>query len=88
MQLSRGNHVRSWANSSSDVKPTKEYYFDSRGDGDKLAFRCVYRMDMDRYNIAVFVNMIVDVEIDRGEWGNTEFFDSRSCLGSTSLLEK
>ncbi|WOG92273.1 hypothetical protein DCAR_0311536 [Daucus carota subsp. sativus] len=36
---------KAWANSSSD----KDYFFDSRGDRDNLAFGCIYRMDVARY---------------------------------------
>lgn len=31
---------KAWANSSSD----KDYFFDSRGDRDNLAFGCIYRL--------------------------------------------
>ncbi|KAL9241950.1 hypothetical protein vseg_016001 [Gypsophila vaccaria] len=44
---SRKSGVHAWANS--EVKPSKDYYFDSRGDPDNLAFGCLYRMDIVRY---------------------------------------
>lgn len=43
---SRKPDVRSWmksTNISSSSSTTKEYYFDSRGDRDNLAFGCIYR---------------------------------------------
>ncbi|KAK9278602.1 hypothetical protein L1049_028175 [Liquidambar formosana] len=46
---SRKPGVRSWA--TSDSKPSKDYYFDSRGDRDNLAFGCLYRMDVARYKL-------------------------------------
>ncbi|XP_059641938.1 uncharacterized protein LOC132283914 isoform X2 [Cornus florida] len=48
---SRKPDVQFWSTSSSDVKPTKEYYFDSRGDRDNLAFGSLYRMDVARYKL-------------------------------------
>ncbi|KAL2930512.1 Protein NRDE2-like protein [Bienertia sinuspersici] len=45
----RKSGVRAWANS--DTKPNKDYYFDSRGDPDNLAFGCLYRMDIGRYKL-------------------------------------
>ncbi|XP_047151586.1 nuclear exosome regulator NRDE2 isoform X2 [Vigna umbellata] len=44
---SRKSRVRVWADSESNV--TKDYYFDSHGDRDNLAFGCIYRMDVARY---------------------------------------
>lgn len=38
---SRKSDVRSWAGSA--FKPAKDYYFDSRGDRDNLAFGSIYR---------------------------------------------
>lgn len=38
---SRKSRVRTWADS--ETKTTKDYYFDSRGDRDNLAFGCIYR---------------------------------------------
>ena len=37
----RKSVVRAWA--GSETKPSKDYYFDSRGDLDNLAFGCLYR---------------------------------------------
>ncbi|XP_021861739.1 uncharacterized protein [Spinacia oleracea] len=45
----RKSGVRAWANS--DSKPSKDYYSDSRGDRDNLAFGCLYRMDIGRYKL-------------------------------------
>ncbi|XP_057247349.1 uncharacterized protein LOC104901371 isoform X6 [Beta vulgaris subsp. vulgaris] len=45
----RKSGVRAWA--SSDTKLSKDYYFDSRGDPDNLAFGCLYRMDVGRYKL-------------------------------------
>ncbi|KAL9324380.1 hypothetical protein ACSQ67_009237 [Phaseolus vulgaris] len=44
---SRKSRVRVWADSDNNV--TKDYYFDSNGDRDNLAFGCIYRMDVARY---------------------------------------
>ncbi|KAF7822056.1 protein NRDE2-like protein isoform X1 [Senna tora] len=44
---SRKSRVRTWADS--ETKTTKDYYFDSHGDRDNLAFGCIYRMDIARY---------------------------------------
>ncbi|KAL5545147.1 hypothetical protein UlMin_008931 [Ulmus minor] len=44
---SRRSNVRAWADS--DRKPSKEYFFDSRGDRDNLVFGSLYRMDVARY---------------------------------------
>ncbi|KAK6925447.1 siRNA-mediated silencing protein NRDE-2 [Dillenia turbinata] len=46
---SRKSGVWAWANS--DTKPDKDYYFDSRGDRDNLAFGSLYRMDLARYKL-------------------------------------
>ncbi|PKI53451.1 hypothetical protein CRG98_026141, partial [Punica granatum] len=43
----RKSGVRAWA--GPDFKPAKEYYFDSHGDRDNLAFGSLYRMDVARY---------------------------------------
>ncbi|KAK9707010.1 hypothetical protein RND81_07G167200 [Saponaria officinalis] len=43
----RKSGVHVWANS--EIKPSKDYYFDSKGDPDNLAFGCLYRMDIVRY---------------------------------------
>lgn len=37
----RKSDVRAWA--GSETKPSKDYYFDSRGDPDNLAFGCLYK---------------------------------------------
>ncbi|XP_074269561.1 uncharacterized protein LOC141592695 isoform X2 [Silene latifolia] len=45
---SRKSGVRAW--DDSQIKPsTKDYYFDSKGDPDNLAFGCLYRMDIVQY---------------------------------------
>ncbi|KAM3381481.1 nuclear exosome regulator NRDE2 isoform X1 [Capsicum galapagoense] len=46
---SRKPDVRTWANSA--AASDKEYYFDSRGDRDNLAFGSIYRMDVARYKL-------------------------------------
>ncbi|OVA16559.1 RNA-processing protein [Macleaya cordata] len=46
---SRKSGVPIWA--GSDIKPSKDYYFDSRGDLDNLAFGSLYRMDVARYKL-------------------------------------
>ncbi|XP_056168937.1 uncharacterized protein LOC115676257 isoform X2 [Syzygium oleosum] len=46
---SRKSDVRAWAGSA--LKPAKDYYFDSRGDRDNLAFGSIYRMDVARHKI-------------------------------------
>ncbi|XP_042501686.1 nuclear exosome regulator NRDE2 [Macadamia integrifolia] len=46
---SRKSAVHAWA--GSDTKPAKDYYFDSRGDRDNLAFGSLYRMDVARYKL-------------------------------------
>ena len=38
---SRKSRVRAWADSDSNI--SKDYYFDSHGDHDNLAFGCIYR---------------------------------------------
>ncbi|KAG6676062.1 hypothetical protein I3842_15G134600 [Carya illinoinensis] len=43
----RKSDVRAWA--GSETNPSKDYYFDSRGDPDNLAFGGLYRMDIARY---------------------------------------
>lgn len=49
---SRKPDIRAWASSTSDTTgSTKEYYFDSKGDRDNLAFGCIYRMDVARYKL-------------------------------------
>ncbi|GFP88473.1 protein nrde2 homolog [Phtheirospermum japonicum] len=47
---SRKPGVQKWTSSSS-ISNEKEYYFDSRGDRDNLAFGCIYRMDVARYKL-------------------------------------
>ncbi|PIN25545.1 hypothetical protein CDL12_01738 [Handroanthus impetiginosus] len=46
---SRKPGVQKWASSSTANE--KDYYFDSRGDRDNLAFGCIYRMDVARYKL-------------------------------------
>ncbi|KAL5995465.1 hypothetical protein ACLOJK_025527 [Asimina triloba] len=46
---SRRSGVRAWVGSG--FKPDKDYYFDSRGDRDNMAFGCLYRMDIARYKL-------------------------------------
>ncbi|GAB2286590.1 hypothetical protein Dimus_020987 [Dionaea muscipula] len=46
---SRKSSVRAW--SSSEAKPCKDYYFDSRPDPDNLAFGSLYRFDVARYKL-------------------------------------
>ncbi|KAL3512463.1 hypothetical protein ACH5RR_025180 [Cinchona calisaya] len=48
---SRKPDVRAWSSSSSSATTNKEYYFDSRGDRDNLAFGSLYRMDVARYKL-------------------------------------
>ncbi|KAK4280619.1 hypothetical protein QN277_012222 [Acacia crassicarpa] len=43
---SRKSRVRTWADETSTVK---EYFVDSHGDPDNLAFGCIYRMDVAKY---------------------------------------
>ncbi|MED6172880.1 hypothetical protein PIB30_054061, partial [Stylosanthes scabra] len=45
---SRKSGVRAWADSESSTA-AKDYYFDSHGDRDNLAFGSIYRMDVARY---------------------------------------
>lgn len=45
----RKPNVSSWANSNEGK--SKEYYFDSHGDRDNLAFGSLYRMDVARYKL-------------------------------------
>ncbi|XP_022923904.1 protein NRDE2 homolog isoform X5 [Cucurbita moschata] len=45
---SRKSDVRAWADAA-DGRPSKDYYFDSNGDRDNLAFGSLYRMDVARY---------------------------------------
>ncbi|GMH12003.1 hypothetical protein Nepgr_013844 [Nepenthes gracilis] len=47
---SRKSSLRAWAGSS-ETKPSKDYYFDSRGDPDNLAFGSLYRIDVARYKL-------------------------------------
>ncbi|GJV96877.1 protein NRDE2 [Tanacetum coccineum] len=47
---SRKRNTDKWANELG-AGATKEYYFDSRGDRDNLAFGSLYRMDVARYKI-------------------------------------
>ncbi|TMW97049.1 hypothetical protein EJD97_006322 [Solanum chilense] len=49
LSASRKPDVRTWA-SSADAN-VKDYYFDSRGDRDNLAFGSIYRMDVARYKL-------------------------------------
>ncbi|KAJ7975310.1 protein NRDE2-like isoform X1 [Quillaja saponaria] len=44
---SRKSRVRAWADAESNA--AKDYYIDSHGDRDNLAFGCIYRMDLARY---------------------------------------
>ncbi|XP_004515233.1 uncharacterized protein [Cicer arietinum] len=44
---SRKSRVRTWVNSEANT--AKDYYFDSHGDRDNLAFGCIYRMDIAQY---------------------------------------
>ncbi|XP_051123213.1 uncharacterized protein LOC127246064 [Andrographis paniculata] len=46
---SRKSGVQKWASSSTSNQ--KEYYFDSRGDPDNMAFGSIYRMDVARYKL-------------------------------------
>eukprot|EP01018_Ginkgo_biloba_P028678 Gb_12287 [translate_table: standard] len=45
----RSSKVKAWADS--EAKMTKDYYFDTRGDRDNLAFGSLYRMDIARYRL-------------------------------------
>ncbi|KAL6583693.1 hypothetical protein OROMI_002982 [Orobanche minor] len=47
---SRKPDVKKWAAASTNSNE-KDYYFDSRGDRDNLAFGCIYRMDVARYKL-------------------------------------
>ncbi|KAJ0463082.1 putative siRNA-mediated silencing protein NRDE-2 [Helianthus annuus] len=47
--LSRKHKIQSWATDATGSN--KEYYFDSRGDLDNLAFGSLYRMDIARYKL-------------------------------------
>ncbi|XP_049396275.1 uncharacterized protein LOC125860375 isoform X2 [Solanum stenotomum] len=49
LSSSRKPDVRTWA--SSAAANVKDYYFDSRGDRDNLAFGSIYRMDVARYKL-------------------------------------
>lgn len=49
LSSSRKPEVRTWA--SSAAANVKDYYFDSRGDRDNLAFGSIYRMDVARYKL-------------------------------------
>uniref|UniRef100_A0A2N9IK59 Uncharacterized protein n=1 Tax=Fagus sylvatica TaxID=28930 RepID=A0A2N9IK59_FAGSY len=46
----RKSGVRAWAGSDTKPSNSKDYYFDSHGDLDNLAFGSLYRMDIARYN--------------------------------------
>ncbi|EXB80264.1 hypothetical protein L484_025118 [Morus notabilis] len=46
--LRGSSNVRAWGGDSR-TKHSKDYFFDSRGDLDNLAFGCLYRMDVARY---------------------------------------
>ncbi|XP_019179398.1 PREDICTED: protein NRDE2 homolog isoform X2 [Ipomoea nil] len=49
---SRKPDVGSWASSSAAAATNdRDYYFDSRGDRDNLAFGCLYKMDVARYKL-------------------------------------
>lgn len=49
---SRKSGVQKWSSSSSSSTSNhKEYYFDSRGDPDNIAFGSIYRMDVARYKL-------------------------------------
>ncbi|XP_023745641.1 uncharacterized protein LOC111893790 isoform X2 [Lactuca sativa] len=48
---SRKQNIQSWANNATTSSANKEYYFDSRGDRDNLAFGSLYRMDVARYKL-------------------------------------
>ncbi|KAL8246022.1 hypothetical protein R6Q59_007238 [Mikania micrantha] len=47
----RKQNIQSWANDGTNSSGNKEYYFDSRGDLDNLAFGSLYRMDIARYKL-------------------------------------
>ncbi|XP_011072028.1 protein NRDE2 homolog [Sesamum indicum] len=49
LSSSRNSGFQKWASSS--TSNDKDYYFDSRGDRDNLAFGCIYRMDVARYKL-------------------------------------
>ncbi|XP_057545357.1 uncharacterized protein LOC130824389 isoform X2 [Amaranthus tricolor] len=70
----RKSVVRAWA--GSETKPSKDYYFDSRGDLDNLAFGCLYRMDIGRYKLHDAAKIS---EID---------FKGHSQLGGRGLLTR
>ncbi|XP_077230808.1 uncharacterized protein LOC143863910 [Tasmannia lanceolata] len=53
--VSRKSGVQAWA--GSDSKLAKDYYFETRGDRDNLAFGCLYRMDVARYRIYSPINL-------------------------------
>lgn len=48
---SRKQNIQSWANNATSSSANKDYYFDSRGDRDNLAFGSLYRMDVARYKL-------------------------------------
>lgn len=68
VEKSRKSGVRVWA--GSDYKPSKDYYIDSRGDVDNLAFGSLYRMDVARYKLS-----------NPGEFsGHRDFYQRRDSL--------
>ncbi|KAJ8554076.1 hypothetical protein K7X08_024754 [Anisodus acutangulus] len=50
LNSARKRDVRNWASSTAATN-VKDYYFDSRGDRDNLAFGSIYRMDVARYKL-------------------------------------
>ncbi|KAH9616378.1 hypothetical protein KSS87_013393 [Heliosperma pusillum] len=59
---SRKSGVRAW--DDSQIKPsTKDYYFDSKGDPDNLAFGCLYRMDIVRYKHDEATRLTSDLQV-------------------------
>ncbi|KAL0535513.1 hypothetical protein IC582_029844 [Cucumis melo] len=72
---SRKSDVRAWADA--DGRPSKDYYFDSNGDRDNLAFGSLYRMDVARYR-----------PLNRGERRGQNFHGFSQWNKSSSALDR
>nr|XP_016461934.1 PREDICTED: protein NRDE2 homolog isoform X2 [Nicotiana tabacum] len=76
LSSSRKRDVRTWA-SSSATDNVKDYYFDSRGDRDNLAFGTLYRMDVARYKLH---NSRKNSELNYYRWNDKRSFERESDI--------
>ncbi|XP_047310156.1 nuclear exosome regulator NRDE2 [Impatiens glandulifera] len=70
---SRKSNVSSWAAPDAKATATKDYYFDSRGDRDNLAFGSLYRMDVARFKPYISTHMMYPGQGTLYQWNRRGF---------------